>query len=86
MKIKVLKFSMKGCAPCVRLEKELEGLDITTVDILKNPEIRKKYSIRNVPVLIFEKNEKEVLRHVGFIPRQKFEDLLREINDNINKL
>jgi thioredoxin-related protein len=81
MEIKVLKFSMEGCAPCVRLEKELEGFNITTVDIQKDSEIRKKYNIRNVPALIFEKNEKEIHRHIGFLPRQKFEDILREIND-----
>lgn len=64
------------CLPCkmmapimVKLEKEYKGrADIIFIDVWKHPEQAKKFNIRAIPTQIFfDKDGKEVDRHVGFL-------------------
>jgi thioredoxin 1 len=82
MNIEVLKFSATWCRPCRVLAHNLEGVEgIKNIDIDTNIELARSYNVRNVPMLIFLKNGKEVHRQVGAITKQKYEDIVMEIND-----
>lgn len=75
------KFGASWCAPCRVLDKTLEkvtGVDIQKYDIDQFEYLAKKRGIRNIPVLIFWNENKEVCRLVGAVP-------LSTINEVIEK-
>lgn len=81
--IKVLKFSMVTCGPCRVLSqtlKEVEG--ITNIDIEKDMETARKYNVRQVPMLVFLKDGVEQARISGAISKQKYDQILTELNLN----
>ena len=83
MNIEVKKFSAKWCGPCRVLAQTLEGVEgIENIDIDENIELARSFNVRKVPLLIFFKNGKEVHRQTGAISKQKYEDLIMEINDS----
>lgn len=80
--ITVLKFSASWCAPCKMLSQALEEKDnIQEIDIEQNDDLVKRYNIRNVPTLVFLKNNVEVHRTTGVISPKTFDDIVNEIND-----
>lgn len=80
--ITVLKFSASWCAPCKMLSQALEEKDnIQEIDIEQNDDLVKQYNIRNVPTLVFLKNNVEVHRTTGVISPKTFDDIVNEIND-----
>lgn len=79
--LKLLKFGASYCAPCRAMVPILEELqdkiDINEIDVDEvDPIVLTNYKIRNVPVLILLKDNKEVWRHVGSISKS---DLEKEI-------
>ena len=81
--IEVLKFSASWCAPCRVLSqtlKEVEG--ITNIDIEKDMETARKYNVRQVPMLVFLKDGVEQTRVAGAISKQKYDQILTELNLN----
>lgn len=79
--LKLIKFGASYCAPCRAMVPILEELqdkiDINEVDIDEvDPIVLTNYKIRNIPVLILLKDNKEVWRHVGSISKS---DLEKEI-------
>ena len=79
--VKLLKFGANWCAPCRSLVPILEELknkiEIEDIDVDKvDPIVLTNYKIRNIPVLVLLKDDKEVWRHVGSISKS---DLEKEI-------
>ncbi len=76
------------CGPCrmvgpivEEIGNEYEGQAIVgKLDVDNNPEIARRYSIRNIPTILFFKNGEIVDKQVGAVPKQvlvgKLEPLL----------
>lgn len=76
------------CGPCrmvgpivEEIGKEYEGQAIVgKLDVDNNPEIARRYSIRNIPTILFFKGGEVVDKQVGAVPKQvlvgKLEPLL----------
>jgi len=52
---------------------------ITNIDIDKNMETARKYSVRKVPTIVFEKDGIEVGRVSGVITKQAYEEFLNKL-------
>jgi thioredoxin 1 len=76
--IKAVKFSASWCNPCKTLTKVLEGKSYEEVDIEDNMEDARRLGIRNVPTLVFFKNDKEVERVSGVISAEKFDEIIEK--------
>ncbi|MBW1802689.1 MAG: thioredoxin fold domain-containing protein, partial [Deltaproteobacteria bacterium] len=72
----MLDLGADACIPCkmmapimAKLEKEYKGrADIIFIDVWKKPEQAKRFKVKAIPTQIFfDKNGKEVGRHVGFL-------------------
>ncbi|HBE79903.1 MAG TPA: hypothetical protein DDW65_19310 [Firmicutes bacterium] len=76
------------CIPCkmmvpvmAELAKELQGkLDVQFVDVNKKGDLAEKYKIYAIPTQIFfDKNGKEVFRHMGFFSKTEIMTKLKEL-------
>jgi thioredoxin 1 len=74
--VTMIDLGANSCVPCKmmapileKLEKEYKGrAAIVVIDVWKDPSQSKKYGIRAIPTQIFyDKEGKEVYRHVGFM-------------------
>ena len=83
---RVLDLGADKCMACKAMEPVLEKLreeykgklQVDFIDVWKNPDEAKKYNIRSIPTQIFfDKNGKEISRHIGFISE---EDILKKFN------
>lgn len=77
----MIKFGAPWCGPCRAMAPILEELkskiDIQDIDVDEvDPIVLTNYKIRNIPVLVLLKDNKEVWRHVGSISKA---DLEKEI-------
>lgn len=87
-KLVLIDFSATWCGPCKQLSPIIDELHneysnrvvIGKVDIEENNDIVNKYSIRNVPTLLFIKNGKLLDRMVG---AQTKNVLIETINKNM---
>ena len=85
----VIDFGAEWCAPCRILAPIIEELaeeyknriDVGTCDVEDNNALATRYTIRNVPTLLFVRGGEIVERHVGMASaetlRSKFEALLQ---------
>ena len=85
MELKILDFKAQWCRPCVamspildEIEKET-GVEIRKIDVDDNEEMVIAYNIRNIPTLIFIKDNQTVDRISGTISK---EALLNKINEH----
>lgn len=83
--IKLIKFGASYCAPCRAMMPILEELknkiEIEDIDVDKvDPIVLTNYKIRNIPVLVLLKDDKEVWRHVGSISKSDLEKEIENIN------
>jgi thioredoxin 1 len=76
--IKAKLFSAKWCSSCCILSKNLEGKDIEYVDVEDNIELSAKLGIRNLPTLIFYKDDLMVERKVGVISAKEFDEIIEK--------
>ena len=79
--LKMIKFGAPWCGSCRAMAPILEELkskiDIQDIDVDEiDPIVLTNYKIRNIPVLVLLKDDKEVWRHVGSISKA---DLEKEI-------
>lgn len=80
--MKLIFFHSSWCGPCKAVAPIVEELkstyDIWDIDVDEAPvELLKQYKIRNIPVLVLEKDNEELWRHVGTISKETLE---KEIN------
>lgn len=70
--MKILKFSLPTCKPCLILSEQMKELDLTDFEIEdisaeKNQDLVEKYNIKNVPTLVIldeQDNETERVRNI----------------------
>lgn len=85
--LKLIKFGAFYCAPCRAMAPILEELkskiNIQDIDVDEvDPVVLTNYKIRNIPVLVLLKDDKEVWRHVGSISKVELEDKIKEYEAN----
>lgn len=81
MNNKLLKFSKKGCTPCVMVGNYLneKGINVKEFDVFESQEAI-KYGIISVPTLILVNEHNEILdRVVGFNP-EEIDNLISQLN------
>lgn len=80
--VQAIKFSATWCGPCKVVGKQLEGLEVTNVDIDEDVDgLARKSNVRSVPTILFMKDGVEVERHSGLITRQEYLDKLETIKN-----
>ncbi|MEN6437980.1 MAG: thioredoxin family protein [Syntrophobacter sp.] len=86
--VTMVDIGAKECIPCKMMAPIMESLEkdykgkaaIIFIDVWKNREQGKKFSIRSIPTQIFfDKSGKEVYRHEGFLDRNRIEAKLEEL-------
>lgn len=85
--LKMIKFGAPWCGPCRAMAPILEELkskiNIQDIDVDEvDPIVLTNYKIRNIPVLVLLKDDKEVWRHVGSISKVELEDKIKEYEAN----
>ena len=89
--VTMLDLGAKSCIPCKmmapimeKLEKDYKGkAAIIFIDVWKDPEQAKRYGLRAIPTQIFyDKEGKEVFRHVGFMSEEAIVHQLRNMGVN----
>lgn len=82
---RILKFEAEWCGQCKALapilKRVLENytdITLTTVDIETEEETTLKYNIRNLPTLVFIKDNIEVGRTSGVLTANVLEDKIKE--------
>ena len=85
--IKLIKFGADFCAPCHAMSTILEEIQHQFKDQIQIEEVDTntaehdllvKYKIRNIPVLVIEKDGVEVWRHIGSISKEDLENKIKE--------
>ena len=83
----MVDFGAEWCGPCKALapmvaelaETYKEQVIIAAWDVEENNDIAVRYSIRNIPTVIFFKDGKEVGRQVGAIAKSVLEEKLKAL-------
>ena len=69
------------CGMCATMKRML-GDSVEVVDVVAHPERRADVSLETVPVLVFRTDDGvKIGEHSGFMPKSKFEELLRKYED-----
>lgn len=91
--VTMVDLGAKKCIPCKmmapileKLEQEYEGrAAIVFIDVWRpeNKPYIKRFGLRGIPTQIFfDKDGKEVFRHVGFLGKKQIEEMLRKLGVN----
>jgi thioredoxin 1 len=69
------------CLTNAELEKAYKGrAAVVFIDIWKQPEYAKKFGVRAIPTQIFfDKDGKEVFRHMGFMDKKSIIEKMKEL-------
>ncbi len=86
--MKIIKVGALWCSACLitnkaldKIIKENKDIELVTLDYDFDEEIVKKYNVGNVlPVLIFEKDDKEILRLSG---EKTYEEIVKAVGEVI---
>lgn len=85
--IKLIKFGAPWCGPCRAMVPILEELkntiEVQEIDVDEvDPIVLTNYKIRNIPVLVLEKDGSEVWRHIGSISKAELEAKIKEYDSS----
>ena len=80
-KLVVVDMWAEWCGPCKMMEPVLEeianekgdSIQLVKINIDENQETPVKYSVMNIPTLLFFKDGKEVDRVIGAVPKKQLE-------------
>jgi thioredoxin 1 len=84
----LVDFGSTGCRPCDMLAPILEALkekyagklNVLFIHIGQEQILASRYGIQTIPAQVFfDKNGKEVFRHIGFFPQDEIEKKLAEL-------
>lgn len=82
---KLIKFEAPWCNQCKALKytldkvmKDFSDVTLEIVDCDEHEDIAQKYNIRNLPTLVYLKNNEEVGRIFGAVPASKIVELLNK--------
>ena len=90
MEVTIRKMKKEECFPCQMLgsiieemqdELQAEGVQVVEHDVIDEPEIASKYGLMGVPVLIFERDGKEVTRRTGMIAREEILYIISQVKE-----
>lgn len=77
----IIEYGARWCSPCRALEPTLEELSKETtkakfykIDVDKEPELTKKFSIMSVPTIIILKKGKEIARINGYPGKEQLKE------------
>ena len=80
----IVDFFATWCGPCKMLSPVFEEIDqnveeakFLKVDIDKSLDLARRFEVTTVPTVIVFKDVKEADRLVGFIPKQKLEEMVK---------
>jgi thioredoxin 1 len=76
---KIEKFGAAWCGPCKILDKTLEqvkDVEIVKYDVDEYEDLTAEKNIRNIPVLIFYNEDKEVDRLIGAVSLNKINEII----------
>ena len=86
MVTKIYKVGAEWCGPCRQLKQELKDFDlvpIIEVDADEDEAFCEKHNIKNIPVLLLcNKEDNVVYRHVGFISKKELVEKITNLNEN----
>ena len=82
--IKLLDFYADWCGPCkimvpifAEVEKDYEGkVEFEKVDVEANGEMAGKFSVMSIPTFVIMKDDKEVDRRLGAMPKETLKSWL----------
>jgi len=85
--VEIKKFEADWCGPCrmlkstfTRLEEKLgSSIKFTYINVDENQEESQKYGVRSIPLVVVEKNGKEVDRFTGVQSEQTYENSLNKL-------
>ena len=85
--VEIKKFEADWCGPCrmlkptfTKLEESLgDSIKFTYINVDENQEEAQKYGVRNIPLVVIEKNGEEVDRLVGVQSEQTYETSLKSL-------
>jgi thioredoxin 1 len=85
--IEVKRFHAAWCGPCRMLAPIMENVKgkfnevtFTDVDVDTDYEEAQKYSVRNIPLVVIEKDGQEVQRFAGLQSEMAYVNALNEVN------
>lgn len=80
----LVDFNADWCGPCRMLRpildniaQEKEDIKIVSINIDEEDELAEEYQISSIPCLVLIKDGKEINRHVGLIPQDEIERLVK---------
>ena len=82
----IIEFGAVWCAPCKRLEPELQRyadnwsgkMVLAHINVDENPDLATRFMVMGVPTVILLKNGEMFERFSGFKPLQKLEDIFNK--------
>lgn len=91
--IEVIKFGAEWCGPCkmvaptiTKLQEKynVEGSDIqvTSIDVDKNPEFSQEHRVQSIPTFIFKKDGVQVDKKVGVLFENQIEEIINTLKSN----
>jgi len=82
--LSVIDFWAEGCNPCKMLEPVLEelrteyGFTLRKINIEENQQLAQQYNVMSLPTIVFEEDDKEVDRIVGFGSKESIEKIIKQ--------